>query len=65
MIQVNSRDVIWHEGMTIANLLESLDDPYPYAAVRINDRLVTKPDFNRYQVPDGSEVFLMPLISGG
>jgi thiamine biosynthesis protein ThiS len=65
MIHVNCKEILWHKGMTISELLESLDDPYPYVAVRINDRLITKPDFHHYQVPDGSEVFLMPLISGG
>ena len=51
--------------MTIAEMIEALDDPYPYVAVRINNRLITKPDFNHFQVPDGSKIFLIPLISGG
>jgi len=65
MIRVNGNDMPWHEGMTVSDILEALNDPYPYAAVRIDGRHIIMPDFSRITVPDGAEVFLMPLISGG
>ena len=65
MIRVNGKKQPWHEGMTIEDLLEALGDPYPYAAVRINNRLVSKPNFKNHRIADDSEVFLIPLISGG
>ena len=65
MIHVNGKKQPWHEGMTVEDLLEALDDPYPYAAVRIGNRLVSKPNFKTHCIEDDSEVFLMPLISGG
>ena len=65
MIRVNGKDHPWHEGMTVEDLLTALDDPYPYAAVRIGGRLVSKPNFNTHVISDDSEVFLIPLISGG
>jgi sulfur carrier protein ThiS len=51
--------------MTVAELLKGLEDPYPYVVVRINDRHVTKPDFDKAAVPDNSEVFLIPMVVGG
>jgi sulfur carrier protein ThiS len=51
--------------MTVTELLKGLEDPYPYVVVRINDRHVTKPDFDRATVPDNSEVFLIPMVVGG
>jgi sulfur carrier protein ThiS len=51
--------------MTVADLLKELGDPYPYAVVRISDRLISRPDFDNATVPKDSEVFLIPLISGG
>ncbi|MBW1695316.1 MAG: sulfur carrier protein ThiS [Deltaproteobacteria bacterium] len=65
MIIVNGKEMPWHEGMTISEVLKELDDPYPYVAVRIDGRFVTRPDFNHYELADGANIFLIPLISGG
>jgi thiamine biosynthesis protein ThiS len=51
--------------MTVADLLRELDDPYPYAVVRVNDAVISGPDFEKAAVPRGSEVHLIPLIAGG
>jgi sulfur carrier protein ThiS len=65
MVRVEGREFFWREGMTVADLLKELGDPYPYAVVRIGERLISRPDFNKATVPNDSEVFLIPLISGG
>jgi hypothetical protein len=33
--------------------------------VRIGDRLISRPDFDKATLPDEAEVFPIPLISGG
>ncbi len=65
MVLVEGRQFRWREGMTVADLLEDLGDTYPYAVVRINDKMVSGPDFGNATVPKGSEVYLIPLIAGG
>jgi len=65
MVRIAGREFCWREGMTVADLLKELGDPYPYAVVRISDRLISRPDFENATVPKDSEVFLIPLISGG
>jgi thiamine biosynthesis protein ThiS len=65
MIRVGDSEFYWREGLTVADLLKGLDDPYPYVVVRVNNRHVTKPDFERATVPDNSEVFLIPMVVGG
>lgn len=65
MVRVDGREFFWREGMTVADLLKELGDPYPYAVVRISDRLISRSDFDKAPVPNESEVFLIPLISGG
>ena len=65
MVRVEGREFFWREGMTVADLLKELGDPYPYAVVRIGGRLISRPDFDKATVPDDSEVFPIPLISGG
>jgi len=65
MIRVNGKKRTWYEGMTIADLLKELDDSHHYAVVRINDKQVSRPYFEKVQIPDHSEVFLVPMIAGG
>ena len=65
MITVSGKKFAWREGMTIADLLDDLQDPHSYAVVRINEIYVTRPNFETTTVPDGSEVFLIPMVAGG
>ena len=65
MIKVADRTVAWHEGMTVTDLLRAIDDRHPYAVVRIDDRYISSPDFDRTTIPDGSQIFLIPMIAGG
>jgi thiamine biosynthesis protein ThiS len=65
MIRVNGKKQLWYEGMTIKDLLEDLEDSHHYAVIRINDRHVSRPYFEKTLIPDNSEVFLISLIAGG
>ncbi len=65
MIQVAGKQITWREGMTVSDLLDELEDPHPYAVVRINEQYVTRPNFEHTFVPDDVEVFLIPMIAGG
>jgi thiamine biosynthesis protein ThiS len=65
VVKVSDKTVTWHEGMTISDLLNEIDDPHPYAVVRINENYVSRPNFDKTTIPDDSEVFLIPMIAGG
>lgn len=65
MIRVNGKKVSWHEGMTVADLLKILSDSDHYVVVRINDKYVSRPFFEKTLIPDNSDVFLIPMIVGG
>jgi thiamine biosynthesis protein ThiS len=65
MVKVSGKKLPWHEGMTVSDLLREIDDTHPYVVVRINERYVSRPNFERALIPDGSEVFLIPMIAGG
>ena len=65
MVKVGGKSIPWYYKMTIADLLNDINDPYKYAVVRINKKYISRPDFGRTPVPDNSEVFLIPMISGG
>jgi sulfur carrier protein ThiS len=51
--------------MTIKDLLEDLEDSHHYAVIRINDKHVSRPYFEKTLIPDNSEVSLISLIAGG
>ena len=65
MVKVDGRELAWYEGMTVADLLRELNDPYPYAWARIDGRAVTGHEFHKAPVPDNAEVFLVHLVAGG
>jgi len=65
VVKVSDKTVTWHAGMTVSELLNEIDDPHPYAVVRINENYVSRPNFDKTTIPDDSEVFLIPMIAGG
>ena len=65
MIRVNGKKHSWYEGMTIQDLLNHFNKSHLYAVVRINDKHISRPYFEKTLIPDNSEVFLIPMIAGG
>jgi thiamine biosynthesis protein ThiS len=65
MIKVADHTIDWREGMTISDLLIEINDPHPYAVVRINQSYVSRPNFNKTIIPDDAEVYLIPMVAGG
>ena len=65
MIKINGKEHSWYEGMTIKELLKNLDNTHLYAVVRINEKHISMPYFEKTLVPDNAEVFLIPMIAGG
>lgn len=65
MIRVRGKEHPWRKGMTIADLLRELDDPYPYAVVRMDGQVISRPNFEKTAIPDGAEILPVPMIAGG
>jgi len=65
MIKVADHTIDWHAGMTISDLLIEINDPHPYAVVRIDQTYVSRPNFDKTTIPDNAEVFLIPMVAGG
>ena len=65
MILVGGKEMIRQPGMTLAQVMETLEDGQLYAVVRLNGKLVSRPYFDSTPVPDGAEILLLPLIAGG
>ncbi|NNG00488.1 MAG: MoaD/ThiS family protein [Desulfobacteraceae bacterium] len=65
MIDIGNRTVNWHEGMTLGDLLKDLPEGKDCAVIRLNGRLVSRPNFDKTRVPDQAEIVLIPMIAGG
>ena len=65
MIRVGEKEIPWQEGLTVTQLLAKLNETYEYVAIRIDDKVVSRPNFDTTEVPDNCQVYLIPLIAGG
>ena len=65
MITVNDEDMEWSEDMTISDMLDRIENTDYCAAIRLNGRLVSSPDFDKTIIPDQSIIYILPPVAGG
>ena len=65
MICVNKVEMEWQAGMTIQDVLDRRKYTFPLIVVKVDGQLVRKEDYATFQVPDGADVQVIHLISGG
>jgi len=65
MITIDDQAIQWHSGLTLAEALAVLPDSHNYAVVRMNGRLISRPDFDGTEVPDHAVIEPLPLVAGG
>lgn len=65
MVYIDEQPFAWRPGMTLAEIVDLVDEQHFFAVVRLNGKLVARPSFSSTPVPDGSQVVLIPMIAGG
>ncbi len=65
MIRVNGDPLAWREGMTVHDILAAKNYKFPLLIVTVDDAHVARPDYATTSVPDGAEVKVVHLMSGG
>ena len=65
MITVNKEEMEWEAGMTVQDVLVRRKYTFPMIVVKVNDVVVQKEFFDSYRIPDGADVKVIHLISGG
>ncbi len=65
MITVNTEPMPWREGMTIADILKIRNYIFRMIAVQVNGELVKRGTYDKAVVPDGADVQVIHMISGG
>jgi len=65
MITVNGEKMDWREGMTIADILKARNYIFRMIAVSIDSELIKRGTYDKAVVPDGADVQVIHMISGG
>jgi sulfur carrier protein len=65
MITVNGEQMDWRAGMTIADILKARNYIFRMIAVQVNDELIKRGTYDKEIVPDGADVQVIHMISGG
>jgi len=64
-ITVNGNPLPWEEGMTVKKILELKNYTFKMLVVKVNGQLVKKDKYAETVVPDGADVKVIHLMSGG
>ena len=65
MLRVNEETVAWSPGMTIEDLLETCEYTYHSLVVKVNGELVRRKDWEDFELPDGADVQVIHMMTGG
>ncbi len=64
-ITVNGNTIEWEEGLTVRGVLTKMNYTFKMLVIKIDGKLVKKADYEVTPVPEGADVMVMHLISGG
>jgi thiamine biosynthesis protein ThiS len=65
MIRAKDREVQWHPGLTIKEVLELLGYHNRLVYVRINGKRLSVREWDTCEIPDGAKVDVFPVVLGG
>lgn len=65
MITVNDTPLEWFSGMTVRDILKARNYTFRMLVTKINGTLVKRADYDTTTVPEGADVKVIHLISGG
>lgn len=65
MIQINGDGMEWQDGLTVRGVLVYRNFRFPLLIITVNGELVQPKAYDETLVPDGAEVQVVHLMSGG
>ncbi|KPK75256.1 MAG: hypothetical protein AMJ79_11890 [Phycisphaerae bacterium SM23_30] len=65
MITVNSKELPWLPGMTVADVLKAMNYSYALIAVSVNDQFIARDDYDTFVVEDEADVKALHICHGG
>lgn len=64
-ITVNGNTVEWNEGMTVRDVLTVMNYTFRMLVIKVNGTVVKKENWDTHVVPEGADVSVIHLMSGG
>lgn len=64
-ITVNGHAIPWEEGMTVRKVLQVMNYTFRMLVIKIDGRLVKRNEYDDTLVPEGADVMVYHMISGG
>jgi len=64
-IKVNQEEMEWQPNMTVQDVLEQRKYTFPMIVVKVDDVVIQKEAYDSFLVPNGADVKVIHLISGG
>ena len=64
-IMLNNEDSEVRDGITIAQLLKDREIENKYIAVEVNEIIIPKSDYLKYEIKNGDKVEIITAIGGG
>ncbi len=65
MIRVNGDPLEWQDSMTVQDVLDAKKYIFPMLIVTVDETMVEKRDYATHPVPDGADVRVIHMLSGG
>ena len=65
MITAKGKELDWHEGMTVRDVLDALGYTFPLVMVRVDGQRVKKSQWETFVVPDRASIEVQPVVAGG
>ncbi|MFA6653626.1 MAG: sulfur carrier protein ThiS [Candidatus Delongbacteria bacterium] len=64
-ITVNGHEIDWNDNMTIRNVLDRMKYSFRMLVIKVNGTIVKREDWETFPVPEGADVKVIHLMSGG
>ncbi len=64
-IRINGNIRDWHEGMTVRDALKMMNYSFPMLVTKINGQLIPRDQYDHATIPEGADLRVIHLISGG
>jgi sulfur carrier protein len=64
-IRVNQEEMEWEPNLTVQDVLVRRKYTFPMIVVKVNDVVVGKEAYDSFLVPEGADIQVIHLISGG
>jgi sulfur carrier protein len=65
MIQVNGDPLEWKDGMTVRDVLTAKRFIFPMLVITVNDAVIDRKNYDTTVIPEGADVKVVHLMSGG